>query len=59
LQKPAVIHQGRIRIELYDKKDELLVSREIDIRELQEKEAIKPSMVVDSEDRTARIVVRP
>jgi len=53
------IHQGRLRVELFNKKHELLVTREIDIRALREKESIEAALVAKPEDRIASAVLRP
>lgn len=53
------IHNGRFRIELYDKERKLLASREIDTRELLTKDSMDVAIVVNPEERITYAVLRP
>ncbi len=51
------IRQGRCRITLFDKTGKPLLSREVDVKGLQEKESIEVAMVSDSDIRIASAVL--
>lgn len=53
------IRQGRLRIGLHDKEGKLLVTREIDVRGLMEKESMEIAVVAHPEERIATVVLLP
>lgn len=53
------IRQGRLRIGLHDKEGKLLVTREIDVRGLMEKESFEIAVVAHPEERIATVVLFP
>lgn len=53
------IRHGRLRIALLDKDDRLLVSQEIDVRGLQERESIRIELVANPRDRIATVILQP
>lgn len=53
------LRQGRLRIGLHDKEGKLLVTREVDVRALMEKESIEVAVVAHPEERIASVVLLP
>ena len=53
------IHQRRLRVELFDKDDKLLLSGELNISPLHKKKSAEVAVIAKFKGRLAKIVVRP
>lgn len=53
------LRQGRFRIELFNKKAELLATREVDTRNLLENESVEVAVIAHPKERIATVVLRP
>lgn len=53
------IHQRRIRVELFNKENKPLLSQELDISTLHEKESLDVAVIAHLNERISKIVIRP
>lgn len=53
------LRQGRLRIELYNKKGEVLATREVDVRGLSKQRTIKVAVVAHPKERISKVLLRP
>ena len=53
------IHQGRMRVDFLNRENKILASREVDLRPLRSKETFEAPVVVNTDERIAKIVFHP